>query len=98
MTGADVVVNATPGRVSVEALSVVNPDAWDGTVLIDLANAATPTFGLVYPDGSLAERLQAALPNTRVVKSLNTAAMTVLAKPGQPGACLGVRVRRRPRR
>ncbi|HEX6523314.1 MAG TPA: NAD(P)-binding domain-containing protein [Streptosporangiaceae bacterium] len=85
VTGADVVVNATPGRVSVEALSAVNPDAWDGTVLIDLANAVTPAFGLVYPDGSLAERLQAALPNTRVVKSLNTAAMTVLANPASLG-------------
>src|SRR5215467_2844376 len=38
-------------------------------------------FALVYPNSSLAEHLQAALPGARVVKSLNTGAMSLMADP-----------------
>jgi 8-hydroxy-5-deazaflavin:NADPH oxidoreductase len=34
------------------------------------------------PDASLAEKLQAALPDTHVVKTMNTAAMSVMTEPG----------------
>ncbi|MGH3263987.1 MAG: hypothetical protein ACRDNS_18565 [Trebonia sp.] len=46
-----------------------------------MANANTPSFELVYPNSSLGEKLQAALPAARVVKTLNTAAMAVLTEP-----------------
>lgn len=49
--------------------------------MIDVANAGTPSFDLVYPNSSLAEKLQAALPGAKVVKTLNTAAMAVLTEP-----------------
>ncbi len=37
--------------------------------------------GTVYPEGSLAERLRRALPETRVVKALNTMLFTVMTDP-----------------
>ncbi|HEX6450714.1 MAG TPA: hypothetical protein VF060_14785 [Trebonia sp.] len=38
-----------------------------------MVNAVTQAGDLVYPNSSLAERLRQALPQARVVKSLNTA-------------------------
>ena len=82
---ADVVVNATPGVVSLATLSAVDARLFAGKTLIDLANALTPEFNLAYPNSSLAQQLQAALPSARVVKTLNTGAMTLLAAPRRIG-------------
>ena len=82
---ADVVVNATPGAATVATLSTVDPGRFAGKTLIDVGNAFTPAFALVYPNSSLAEHLQAALPSARVVKSLNTGAMTLMADPRRIG-------------
>lgn len=81
----DIVVSAILGSVAVEVISAIDAGAFGGKTLIDVANASTPSFGLVYPDGSLAERLQAARPDARVVKSMNTAAITTIANPGVIG-------------
>jgi predicted dinucleotide-binding enzyme len=81
VTGNDVVVNATPGAASLGIAEGIGAAAFAGKVLIDIANASTPSFDLVYPNSSLAEKLQAALPEARVVKTLNTAAMAVLTEP-----------------
>ena len=75
---ADVVVNATPGAASLATLSTVDAGLFAGKTLIDVANALTPEFALAYPNSSIAQRLQAALPGARVVKTLNTGAMTLL--------------------
>jgi 8-hydroxy-5-deazaflavin:NADPH oxidoreductase len=77
----DVVVNATPGSASLELATGIGAAALAGKILIDVANANTPSFELVYPNSSLAEKLQAALPDTHVVKTLNTAAMAVMTDP-----------------
>ena len=61
------------------------PDLFAGKTLLDVANALTPAFALVYPNSSLAEHLQAALPSARVVKTLNTGAMTLMADPRRIG-------------
>jgi 8-hydroxy-5-deazaflavin:NADPH oxidoreductase len=82
VAGSDVVVNATPGSASLAAVQAIGAAAFAGKVLVDVANANTPSFELVYPNSSLAEKLQAALPAARVVKTLNTAAMSVLTEPG----------------
>jgi predicted dinucleotide-binding enzyme len=79
--GHDVLVNATPGAVSLEALGAVDPGAYAGKVVIDVANAVGPSFDLLYPNSSLGERLAEALPDAKIVKTLNTAAMTVLTEP-----------------
>jgi predicted dinucleotide-binding enzyme len=77
----EVVVNATPGAVSLRLVEEIGADAFSDRVLIDVANANTPAFELVYPNSSLGEKLQAALPATKVVKTMNTAAMTVMTEP-----------------
>jgi predicted dinucleotide-binding enzyme len=81
VAGSDVVVNATPGGTSLEVIESVGAAAFGTRILIDVANAVTPAFELAYPNSSLAEKLQAALPDAKVVKTLNTAAMTVLTEP-----------------
>jgi hypothetical protein len=78
----NVVVNATPGSASLELAEGIGAVAFAGKILVDVANANTPSFELVYPNASLAENLQAALPETHVVKTMNTAAMSVMTEPG----------------
>jgi NADPH:quinone reductase-like Zn-dependent oxidoreductase len=53
---------------------------------LDPANAVTETGDLAYPNSSLAERLQQAVPAAHVVKSLNTAAIEVLILVGSTAA------------
>jgi predicted dinucleotide-binding enzyme len=82
---ATIVVNATPGATSLALLAPL-ADALAGRVLVDVANATTRSADggpgdLVYPDGSLGERLQAALPRTRVVKTPNTMLFPVMVDP-----------------
>jgi predicted dinucleotide-binding enzyme len=85
VAGADVVVNATPGADSLDTLIAIGAPKFAGKVLIDVANANTPSFELVYPNSSLGEKLQDALPGAHVVKTMNTAAMTVLTDPASLG-------------
>jgi predicted dinucleotide-binding enzyme len=77
----DVVINATPGSASLEIAEGIGVVAFADKVLVDVANANTPSFELVYPNASLAEKLQVALPETHVVKTMNTAAMSVMTNP-----------------
>ncbi|HTZ23561.1 MAG TPA: NAD(P)-binding domain-containing protein [Streptosporangiaceae bacterium] len=85
VASADVVVNAILGSAAVEVISGIDAGAFAGKTLVDVANATTPSFDLVYPDSSLAEKLQDARPDARVVKSMNTAAITTIANPGAIG-------------
>jgi predicted dinucleotide-binding enzyme len=82
--GAELVVNALPGLVSVKVLTELR-SALAGKVLIDVANAVrvdSDGFAteLLYPGGSLAEEIQAALPETGVVKALNTMHVSLMAR------------------
>ena len=80
------VVNATNGLHSLEALELAGADRLAGKVLLDVANELVPV-----PDGypepaatagtSLGQRIQAACPAARVVKSLNTMNCKVMADP-----------------
>jgi 8-hydroxy-5-deazaflavin:NADPH oxidoreductase len=81
VAGNEVVINATPGSASLDMVEGIGAAAFAGKVLIDVANANTPSFELVYPNSSLGEKLQAALPDAKVVKTMNTAAMTVMTEP-----------------
>jgi 8-hydroxy-5-deazaflavin:NADPH oxidoreductase len=85
MAGGDVIVNAITGAVALQAITALNTSAMAGKTLLDAANAVTPAGDLVYPNSSLAEHLQAALPAVHVVKSLNTAAIQVQADPSLTG-------------
>ncbi|KAA2266551.1 NADP oxidoreductase [Solihabitans fulvus] len=88
---ADLVVNATSGQVSLAALEAAGADNLSGKILVDVSNALDfsggfpPKVGL--PDGgSVAEQLQRAFPETRVVKTLNTMSNSVMVEPSRvPG-------------
>jgi len=80
--GAELVVNATAGSHSTEAVGQADPGP--GTVLLDVSNALDGNFppGLTVPPGdSTAEQLQRAHPRTYVVKALNTMNCDVMVRP-----------------
>lgn len=82
---ADIVINATPGETSLELLSGLRSEL-TGRILIDVSNAVQRGRDglpgtLTYPNSSLAEKLQEALPDTKVVKTLNTMLFTVMTAP-----------------
>jgi predicted dinucleotide-binding enzyme len=79
--GADLVVSALQASISLETLSPL-ADALAGRVLLDLGNAVGPGFALMYPNEGLGQKLQQALPRTRVVKSLNTIGLATAVDPG----------------
>src|SRR4051794_12624463 len=73
----ELVINATAGGASLEALGAAGAENLAGKVLVDVANAldfsgGPPPLVGVSIDDSLGERIQAAFPETRVVKALNT--------------------------
>lgn len=83
---ADIVIHAAPGDTALERLRSLEGEL-AGKILVDVSNATHDgpdglPGDLVFPDGSLAERLQRALPATRVVKTLNTMLFTVMTAPG----------------
>jgi predicted dinucleotide-binding enzyme len=85
LAAGDVVVNAITGAAALAAITALDISALSGKTLLDPSNAVTETGDLVYPNSSLAEHLQQALPAARVVKSLNTAAIEVQADPSLTG-------------
>ena len=85
VVGAEVVLNATTGSVSLDVLEAAG-DALDGTVLLDIANPLDSSSGFpptlfVKDTDSLAERIQATHPRVRVVKALNTLTADLMARP-----------------
>jgi 8-hydroxy-5-deazaflavin:NADPH oxidoreductase len=85
LVAGDVIVNAITGAVALDAITALDVSAMAGKTLLDATNAVTANGDLVYPNSSLAEHLQAGLPDVRVVKSLNTAAIEVQADPSLAG-------------
>lgn len=87
----EVVVNATAGTASLQALNAAGEDNLAGKVLVDVANPIASygppiTLDPVGED-SLAEQIQRRFPAARVVKALNTVTAPVMVDPGSvPGA------------
>ena len=87
---ADLVVNATSGVASLSALGEVGTDHLAGKVLVDVSNPLDfsqgfpPTLSVKDTD-SLAEQIQRAFPDTKVVKALNTVTASVMVDPGSVG-------------
>lgn len=82
---ARIVINATPGDGALQALSDLREEL-RGKILLDVSNATVDgpdglPGALLYPGSSLAEQLQDTLPDTRVVKSLNTMLFPVMTAP-----------------
>ncbi|MEU8974588.1 NAD(P)-binding domain-containing protein [Streptomyces monashensis] len=84
---AQIVINATPGAGSLDRLAALR-DELTGKILVDVSNATVDgpdglPADLIYPGSSLAEQLQEALPETRVVKTLNTMLFPVMTAPAK---------------
>ncbi|OXM45176.1 NADPH-dependent F420 reductase [Amycolatopsis alba] len=81
----DIVINATPGDSSLDRLTGLRAEL-SGKILVDVSNATLDgddglPGDLCYPGSSLAEKLQAGLPATQVVKTLNTMSFMVMTTP-----------------
>jgi predicted dinucleotide-binding enzyme len=82
--GAELVVNATAGVASLDALQALGD--LTGKVVLDVSNpldfsAGFPPTLAVKDTDSLAEQLQRGLPGARVVKALNTMTAGVMLQP-----------------
>jgi predicted dinucleotide-binding enzyme len=86
--GADLIVNATAGSASLEVLNLVGSENLAGKVLIDVANpldhsrGMPPSLDPVNTD-SLAEQIQRAFPQAKVVKALNTMNAHIMVNPSR---------------
>ena len=88
--GADIVVNATNGQASLAVFDAIGGQQLSGKVVLDLANALDFSGGFpprmaVDDTDSLAEQIQRAFPQARVVKALNTVTAGVMVDPGKVG-------------
>ncbi|MFF4810245.1 NADPH-dependent F420 reductase [Micromonospora chersina] len=84
--GAELLVNATSGNVSIAALQAAGADNLAGKILIDIANPLDFSKGFpptlfVKDTDSLGEQIQAAFPQLRVVKTLNTLTAALMVNP-----------------
>lgn len=84
--GAELIVNATNGNGSLDALAQVGAENLDGKVILDIANPLDFSQGMpptlfVKDTDSLGEQIQRAFPGARVVKSLNTMNADLMAHP-----------------
>ncbi len=82
----ELVVNATGGVVSLEALRAAGADNLAGKTLLDVANPLDFSGGFpprlsVVNDDSLGEQIQRAFPEAHVVKALNTMNCLVMVDP-----------------
>ncbi len=84
----EMVVNATAGAVSLQALEQAGEDNLHGKVLMDLSNpldfsrGMPPTLWLSNTD-SLGERIQRRFPEAKVVKTLHTINAYLMVDPAQ---------------
>ncbi len=82
----EIVLNATSGGASLEALRLAGEANLGGKVLVDIANPLDFSKGMppslsVCNTDSLAEQIQRAFPKARVVKALNTVSALVMVNP-----------------
>jgi 8-hydroxy-5-deazaflavin:NADPH oxidoreductase len=82
----ELVFNCTAGTASLEALQAAGEEELRGKVLVDVANPLDFSKGMpptlsVSNDDSLAEQIQRAFPEARVVKALNTVNASVMVNP-----------------
>ncbi|HSB47027.1 MAG TPA: NAD(P)-binding domain-containing protein [Candidatus Bilamarchaeum sp.] len=84
----EVVINATKGEHSHDALTLAGEKNLGGKILMDISNPldfskGMPPSLLVCNTDSLGEQIQRAFPDVRVVKTLNTTSAHIQVDPGQ---------------
>jgi predicted dinucleotide-binding enzyme len=82
----ELLINATSGEVSIAALRVAGADKVGAKTLIDTANIldfskGRPPRALASQDNCLAEEIQLAFPNLKVVKCFNTITAPLMTNP-----------------
>jgi hypothetical protein len=82
----DMIVNATNGAGTLNALNLAGEDNLAGKILVDVSNPLDFSSGFppsltVFGTDSLAEQIQRAFPMIRVVKTLNTVNARVMTHP-----------------
>lgn len=83
---AELVFNATAGDGSLAAIELAGADSFSGKIVVDVANPLDFSRGFppslsVGNSDSLAEQIQRALPDARVVKALNTVNAALMVAP-----------------
>ena len=84
--GAELVINCTRGDATLDVLALAGAENLAGKVLIDISNSLDFSGGFpplisAPQDDSIAEQIQRAFPDVRVVKSLNTMTAALMADP-----------------
>ena len=87
---AELVVNASSGAATLEVLHLAGAENLAGKVLVDIANPLDFSHGFppslfVKDTDSLAEQVQRAFPETKVVKTLNTLTASLMVDPRSLG-------------
>ena len=82
----EILVNATSGGGSLDALRTVGTESLNGKILIDIANPLDFSQGMpptlsICNDSSLGERIQDEFPNVKLVKTLNTMSAALMINP-----------------
>lgn len=88
---ADLVVNATNGDATLTVLTAAGADHLAGKTVLDIANPLDFSQGFpptlfVKDTDSLAEQVQRAFPEAKVVKALNTLNASLMVEPANLGA------------
>lgn len=84
----DIVFHCTRGNTALDVLAAIGPAPLAGKVLVDVANPLDFSQGFppilsISNTDSLGEAIQRLLPETRVVKTLNTVNAALMVDPGQ---------------
>ena len=82
----ELVINATAGAASLDALNLAGAEQLAGKVLVDVSNPLDFSQGMpptltVCNDDSLGEQIQRAFADVRVVKTLNTVTAALMVQP-----------------
>ena len=82
----EIIFNCTKGEHSLDVIRLAGANNLAGKILIDLSNpldfskGMPPTLSIIN-DNSLGEEIQRLLPDTKVVKTLNTLTCTLMVNP-----------------
>lgn len=85
LTG-EIIFNCTKGEIALEVMRQAGSENLKGKILIDISNPldfskGMPPTLLIVNDNSLGEEIQKALPDTHVVKTLNTLTAKLMVNP-----------------